>query len=252
MDGNGRWAAEKGLPRHLGHRKGADAVREVVRTGRQIGLRALTLFAFSSQNWDRPHEEVFHLMQLLREYLLQERAEILDNNIRLQTVGETERLPEYVRTPLLDLMSASAGNTGMILCLALSYGGREMIARAAREMCEAALAGTLLPTTVNAETFASYLPSSRNLPPLDLLIRTSGEFRISNFFLWEAAYAELAFSPTLWPDFGAADLMEAVEAYGARERRFGRTSAQVGAQASLDAAAQSQVSNREAVGEPPT
>ncbi len=226
MDGNGRWANAQGLPREEGHEKGADSVRTVVRAGRKLGLDALTLFAFSSQNWDRPPEEVFHLMQLLRRYLQEERAEILDNGIRLVTVGDTERLPPYVREPLTELMSASAQNANMILCLALSYGGREMLTKAVRDMCRAAVRGDLALDEIRPEVVESYLDSSRILPPLDLLIRTSGEHRVSNFFLWEVAYAELYFTEKLWPDFGRDDLLEAIAEYGRRERRFGLTSGQ--------------------------
>ncbi len=226
MDGNGRWARERGLAREKGHEKGSDAVREVVRASRRFGIQALTLFAFSSQNWDRPPEEVFHLMELLRRYLFEERSEILDNNIRLTTVGDTEKLPGFVRDPLAEMMEISSKNDGMTLCLALSYGGRETITRAARHAVEAAVAGKLDPGSLDVETFASFLPSSA-LPPLDLLVRTSGEHRISNFFLWEAAYAELHFSKVLWPEFGEKELVEALEDYASRERRFGKTSAQV-------------------------
>jgi undecaprenyl diphosphate synthase len=227
MDGNGRWARSRGLRREEGHEKGADSVRTVVRAARKLGVRALTLFAFSSQNWDRPPEEVFHLMELLRRYLIQERAEILDNGIRLVTVGNTERLPHHVRAPLLELMSASAANTDMLLCLALSYGGRETIARAAQAMCKAAVAGDLDPDDIDAACFESFLESSKMLPPLDLLVRTSGEHRISNFFLWETAYAELHFTEKMWPEFGRDDLVAALEDYASRERRFGMTSDQV-------------------------
>jgi len=213
MDGNGRWARERGLRREQGHSKGADAVREVVRAGRRLGLDALTLFAFSSQNWDRPPREVFHLMQLLRRYLIDERSEILDNNIRLVTVGDVGRLPRVVLRPLVELMEASAGNDGMVLCLALSYGGREMIASAARDLCRAVARGEVDPESVTPELFGRYLPSSSLLPPL--------ERRVSNFFLWEVAYAELHFSPVMWPDFGEADLCAALRDYGKRERRFG-------------------------------
>lgn len=220
MDGNGRWARDRGLPREEGHTKGADAVRTVVRSSRKLGVKALTLFAFSSQNWDRPPEEVFHLMQLLRRYLFEERAEILDNGIRLTTVGDTDKLPEYVREPLLELMEASSGNTGMILCLALSYGGRETIAKAARRLCEEVAEGRLAPERVDVEFFGERLPTSK-MPPLDLLVRTSGERRVSNFFLWEIAYAELHFTEKLWPDFGTDELLDALRDYAGRERRFG-------------------------------
>jgi len=227
MDGNGRWARARGLPREEGHEKGADSVRTVVRAARKIGIEALTLFAFSSQNWDRPPEEVFHLMELLRRYLLQERAEILDNGIRLVTVGEPDRLPPHVRDPLVELMAASAANRDMTLCLALSYGGREMLTKAVREMCRAALAGRLDPGEITVETVESYLDSARILPPLDLLIRTSGEHRISNFFLWETAYAELYFTEKQWPEFEREDLMAALHDYASRERRFGQTPEQI-------------------------
>ncbi len=227
MDGNGRWARARGLPREEGHERGSDTVRTVVRAARRIGIPALTLFAFSSQNWDRPPEEVFRLMELLRRFLIQEREEILGNGIRLITVGETERLPPHVREPLVELMAASAHNEGMLLCLALSYGGREMIARACREMCSAAIAGSLNPAEVTVDTVESYLPSSKMLPQLDLLIRTSGERRISNFFLWETAYAELHFTEKMWPEFTEQDLMAALHDFASRERRFGRTSDQV-------------------------
>lgn len=227
MDGNGRWANARGLPREVGHERGADAVKTVVRAARKLGLDALTLFAFSSQNWDRPPEEVFHLMQLLRRYLMEERAEILDNGVRLVTVGETERLPAYVREPLLELVDASSSNTGMVLCLALSYGGREMITKAVRQLCREARLGSIEPDEISCETFQSRLDSSRVLPPLDLLVRTSGEHRISNFFLWEIAYAELHFTDTMWPEFGVEDLMLALDDFAGRERRFGRVDVEV-------------------------
>lgn len=227
MDGNGRWARARGLPREDGHERGADSVRTVVRAARKVGVEALTLFAFSSQNWDRPHEEVFHLMELLRRYLVQERDEILGNGIRLVTVGDSERLPPYVRGPLVELMSASAENRDMVLCLALSYGGREMLTKAVREMCKASVAGRLEPNDITVETVESYLDSARILPPLDLLIRTSGEHRISNFFLWETAYAELHFTEKMWPEFDRDDLMTALQDFASRERRFGQTTEQV-------------------------
>ena len=232
MDGNGRWARARGLPREEGHEKGADSVRTVVRAARKIGIEALTLFAFSSQNWDRPPQEVFHLMQLLNRYLAEERAEILDNQIRLITVGDTDRLPAYVRDPMCELIAASADNRAMTLCLALSYGGREMITDAARRIARAVQAGTLRPDDIDPRTFASYLDSSRNLPPLDLLIRTSGEHRISNFFLWEVAYAELFFTEVLWPDFAREHLLAALDDFGRRERRFGTIPGEVDADAS--------------------
>ena len=227
MDGNGRWARERGLRREHGHSKGADSVREIVRASRRIGIEALTLFAFSSQNWDRPPREVFHLMKLLRRYLIDERAEILDNDIRLVTVGDIDRLPGMVLRPLTELMKASAHNRGMTLCLALSYGGRETIANAAKDLARAVARGDIDPEDVDVETFGRYLPTSSKLPPLDLLIRTSGERRISNFFLWEVAYAELVFSDVMWPEFSERELFAALDEYRRRERRFGMTSEQI-------------------------
>ncbi len=226
MDGNGRWAKRRGLPRIEGHRKGADSVRDVVRASRELGLRALTLYAFSSQNWDRPMEEVRALMELLRDYLVEERTEILENEIRLETIGDRTRLPEFVRGPLEDLIRDSAENDKMTLCLALSYGGRESLAAAARRLAEAVVAGELLPSDIDVRNFGQEL-STRMLPELDLVIRTSGEQRLSNFLLWEAAYAELYFTDTLWPDFSRATLYQAIESFQGRERRFGLTSEQV-------------------------
>jgi undecaprenyl diphosphate synthase len=226
MDGNGRWAKRRGLPRIEGHRRGADSVREVTRAARELGIQALTLYAFSSQNWDRPLEEVRMLMALLRDYLVDERSEILDNGIRLTTIGNIDRLPDFVREPLNALKEDSAGNGGMTLCLALSYGGREAIVDATRNLVEQVLAGEIRTQDVNELSFAEAL-CTRTLPPLDLVVRTSGEQRLSNFLLWEAAYAELYFTDTMWPDFKRADLMDAIAAYQGRERRFGLTSDQV-------------------------
>jgi undecaprenyl diphosphate synthase len=225
MDGNGRWAQEHGLPRVEGHRQGAKAVREVVRGAREIGLRALTLYAFSAQNWQRPPDEVATLMQLLRDYVIEERDEIMDNDIRLIAIGEVERLPAFVKEPLDTLMRDSADNQSMTLCLALSYGGRESIVAAARGLCEAVKAG--LPVEeITEERFSAALQTG-GMPQLDLLVRTSGEERLSNFLLWEAAYAELYFTDTFWPAFGKPELYEALESYRRRERRFGRTREQI-------------------------
>jgi undecaprenyl diphosphate synthase len=226
MDGNGRWAQRKGLPRLEGHRVGADSVRDITRAAREIGIEALTLYAFSSQNWQRPVEEVAGLMELLRDYLISERSEILDNAIRLDAVGDVERLPPFVKEPLDELRAASAANGGMTLTLALSYGGRESITRAVRAALRDVAAGKLAPDELDVERFHAYLPTSR-LPPLDLLIRTSGELRISNFMLWEIAYAELVFFDVQWPEFRRAQLRECLAEYAARERRFGLTSAQL-------------------------
>jgi undecaprenyl diphosphate synthase len=228
MDGNGRWAQEHGLPRVEGHRQGAKAVREVVRAGCEIGLRALTLYAFSAQNWQRPPDEVATLMQLLRDYVIEERDEIMDNDIRLIAIGEVERLPGFVKEPLDALIRDSADNQQMTLCLALSYGGQESLVEAARSIGREVAAGRLRPEAIDAGALVAQLPTTRvGLPALDLVIRTSGEQRLSNFLLWESAYAELYFAETFWPDFGRAEFLRALESYGGRERRFGRTREQV-------------------------
>ena len=226
MDGNGRWAERRSLDRISGHERGADSVRQVVRAGREMGLQALTLYAFSSQNWERPMDEVRRLMELLRDYLLSERDEILQNDIRLTTVGTKERLPQFVREPLDALIADSAHHRGMTLCLALSYGGREAIVEAARSVATKVAKGEIRLQDINELSFSASL-STHGLPPLDLVIRTSGEERLSNFLLWEAAYAELYFTDTLWPDFGRVEFNQALQAYASRERRFGQTSEQV-------------------------
>jgi undecaprenyl diphosphate synthase len=226
MDGNGRWAETQGRPRLDGHRAGADSVRDITRASRQLGIEALTLFAFSSQNWSRPAEEVAGLMQLLREFLLDERAEILDNQIRLEAIGDCEKLPPLVKEPLDELRAASAGNHGMTLTLALSYGGRESIVRAVREIARDVMAGNVRPEDLDVDRFHGYLPTA-GMPAVDLLIRTSGEQRISNFMLWEIAYAELVFVDVLWPEFRREHLYQCLEQFAGRERRFGLTSAQL-------------------------
>jgi undecaprenyl diphosphate synthase len=226
MDGNGRWAQRRGMARVEGHRRGAVAVREVVRAAREVGLRALTLYAFSSQNWQRPAEEVGTLMQLLREYVIEERDEIMDNGIRLIAIGDVDRLPDFVKEPLEALMRDSAGNRHMTLCLALSYGGRESIVSTTRALCELVACGALKPEEITEDRISSALQTG-GLPQLDLLVRTSGEERLSNFLLWESAYAELYFTETFWPDFGKNELYQALESYRRRERRFGQTREQI-------------------------
>ncbi|MBK7537676.1 MAG: di-trans,poly-cis-decaprenylcistransferase [Myxococcales bacterium] len=226
MDGNGRWAQQRGLPRIEGHRVGADSVRDVTRASRELGIQALTLYAFSSQNWARPADEVAGLMDLLRDYLLSERSEIMDNGIRLFAIGDVDKLPPRVTEPLHALLADSAANRGMILTLALSYGGRESITRAIRALARDVAAGLLPAESIDLDRISAYLPT-HELPPLDLLIRTSGEQRVSNFLLWEIAYAELMFIDTPWPDFRRAQLHECLAQYGGRERRFGLTSQQL-------------------------
>jgi len=226
MDGNGRWAQRRELPRVEGHRRGAVAVREVVRAAREVGLRALTLYAFSSQNWQRAPEEVGTLMQLLRDYVIDERDEIMDNGIRLIAIGDVDRLPDFVKEPLEALMRDSAGNRSMTLCLALSYGGRESIVSTARALCDLVARGALKPEEITEDRFSAALQTG-GLPQLDLLVRTSGEERLSNFLLWEAAYAELYFTDTFWPDFGKNELYQALDSFRRRERRFGQTREQI-------------------------
>jgi undecaprenyl diphosphate synthase len=228
MDGNGRWAEQRGQARIEGHRVGADSVREITRACRELGVEALTLYAFSSQNWARPVDEVTALMDLLRDYLLAERAEIMDNGIRLDAIGDVDKLPARVAEPLHALRADSADNRGMVLTLALSYGGRESIAGAVRSLAADVAAGKLDPAQVDIQSFGRYLPTHK-LPPLDLLIRTSGEQRVSNFLLWEVAYAELMFVETPWPDFRRPQLLACLAQFGERERRFGLTSSQLAA-----------------------
>ena len=221
MDGNGRWAKRRGLPRLAGHREGSKAVSRITRFCRKIGIEALTLYAFSEQNWMRPPEEVEGLMHLLAEHLERERPEILENGIRLTAIGRVHRLPRMVREPLEALIRDSADNTGMTLCLALSYGGREEIVDAARDLVREVVEGRLEPDELDEDVLERFLWTS-HLPPVDLIIRTSGELRLSNFLLWHAAYAELYFTEVLWPDFREEHLLRALQAFASRERRFGR------------------------------
>ncbi len=220
MDGNGRWAQLRGKARAQGHTEGAAAVRRTVRAARKLGLKALTLYAFSEQNWARPEEEVDALMGLLREYLLNEREELLDNGIRLSAIGNLGRMPALVRAVLDPLRGETADNDQMTLTLALSYGGREEIASAARDLARAVAAGELSVEDVTVDALHQRMPSLAVGDP-DLVIRTGGERRISNFLLYGLAYAELYFADVLWPDFDAPDLYAAIQSYQSRERRFG-------------------------------
>jgi len=228
MDGNGRWATERGLPRDQGHRQGAEAVRRVVRAARELGLEALTLYAFSTDNWGRPQDEVTNLMRLLRTFVLEERSELVARGIRVRTIGDRARLPDLARAPLEALVKASAGNRGMTLCLALSYGGRAAITAAARALAVDVARGRVRADDITEAQLAARLDTS-GLPPLDLLIRTSGEQRLSNFLLWEAAYAELCFTPVAWPDFTRETLERALDDFAHRQRRYGLTGAQAAA-----------------------
>ena len=217
MDGNGRWADERNLPRLEGHSRGADRVREITRCARRIGLKRLTLYAFSQQNWGRPAEEVHGLMTLLCDYLETEREEILENDIRLTAIGDLDRLPNFVRDPLNALMAESKNNQSMVLSLALSYGGREEIVTAVQHLAQDIANEKLTLQDIDEETIQSHLMS----PDVDLLVRTSGELRLSNFLLWQAAYAEFYFTDVQWPDFGETEFAEALDAYRDRSRRFG-------------------------------
>ena len=226
MDGNGRWAQNHSLGRIAGHRKGAESVRNIVEACRKIGISYLTLYAFSSENWSRPEREVRALMTLLERYLRSEVKVMLKNNIRLLAIGDTEALPEKVRAVLRDAIEKTAGNTAMTLVLALNYGSHDEILGAVRKLIEEARQGKIRASDVTLERFAGYL-STRGIPDPDLLIRTSGEYRLSNFLLWQMAYTEFYFTDTLWPDFREEQLVEAISGYQKRERRFGLTSDQV-------------------------
>ncbi len=226
MDGNGRWAELRGCSRLEGHAEGALSVKDIVTAAREAGIEALTLYAFSVQNWGRPDEEVDHLMGLLLDYLATERSTILDNDIKLQSIGQTHRLPLDVQASLRKLQADSKDNSGMVLTLALSYGGREEIVAACQQIAERVKAGELEPEAIDEALIDQYL-FTRDLPPVDLLIRTSGEMRLSNFLLWQVAYAELVITEVLWPDFRRPNLHECIEVYRKRERRYGLTGAQV-------------------------
>ena len=221
MDGNGRWAKKRLLNRVKGHEKGADSVREVVKACREVGIAYLTLYAFSTENWRRPRMEVDALMALLKKFLQTEADELLANNIRLDTIGETDRLPEDVRASLDRVVTRTRANDGLRLILALSYGGRAEIVRAVRTIAGDAAAGRLSPDAVDDALLSDRL-FTRDIPDPDLLIRTSGELRLSNFLLWQLAYAEFHFTPTLWPDFGKGEFFRILADYQRRERRFGR------------------------------
>ncbi len=220
MDGNGRWAAKRRLPRIFGHRAGAKTVRRIVEACAQLGIKVLTLYAFSSENWSRPSAEVNALMRLLREYLEKEIGELNRNGVRLTTIGRTDVLPPAVKKSLAKTIAATGNNTGLILNLALNYGGRAEIVEACRALGRKIRAGSLRSEDIDEDAFAAVLDTA-GLPEPDLLIRTSGELRLSNFLLWQTAYCEFYFTPRLWPDFDRRDLEEAIADYQGRERRFG-------------------------------
>jgi undecaprenyl diphosphate synthase len=221
MDGNGRWAKKRLLNRIRGHEKGSETVRAIVRAGREIGIRILTLYAFSTENWQRPQTEISALMTLLKKFLISERKEMLDNNIRLNTIGQTERLPEDVQQELQKIMMLTRGNDGLILNLALSYGGRDEIVRAVKEITLEAIDGRVDPDSITPDLISKHLYTGE-MPDPDLLIRTSGEMRISNFLLWQLAYTEICITETLWPDFGKDEFIQILKNYQQRDRRFGK------------------------------
>jgi undecaprenyl diphosphate synthase len=212
MDGNGRWAKKRHLPRAAGHQRGVEAVRTLVRAARDMGLEAMTLYAFSTENWRRSEDEIDALMGLLRRYIIADIDEFVANNIRLKVIGDYTALPPDVVTLIDNALARTAACTGTWLVIALNYGSQDEIARAA---ARAAAKGAITPASIAAEL------DTAELPPLDLLIRTSGEVRLSNFLLWQAAYAEMMFVEVLWPDFKPAHLQEALNAFAARERRYG-------------------------------
>jgi len=220
MDGNGRWAEARGLARIKGHRAGAESVRSVTRHAARLGLEQLTLFAFSTENWKRPKHEITYLFRLLRRYLVEERGELMDNGIRLTAIGRTEAMPGYVQEALAETKALTARNAKMTLCLALNYGGRTELVDAARRLAVDVAGGRLKAEQIDEGALEArlYQPT---MPPLDLLVRTAGEQRVSNFLLWQLSYAELLVVDTPWPDFREEELEAALAEYGTRERRFG-------------------------------
>ncbi len=227
MDGNGRWANARGLPRVEGHEVGAESVRQIVRACREMGVKAVTLYSFSTENWHRPTDEVEALMALLARYLVDERQEIMENQIGFRAIGQLDRLPGTVRDLLSELTEISGvSEPQMTLCLALSYGSRAELVEATRAVARQVASGALAAEEIDESVLAGHLQTV-GLPEPDLLIRTSGELRLSNFLLWQLAYAEIYVTDVLWPDFRKPQLMEAFEAYSQRQRRFGRTQKQV-------------------------
>jgi len=220
MDGNGRWAKQRHLPRVEGHRVGAESVRVIVRAAGELRIKYLTLYAFSVENWNRPKDEVDTLMKYLARYLKNEIGELQRNNVRLEAIGQIYRLPEFVQEQLRRTQAALARNNGLTLILALSYGGRTEIVEAVRAIAHKVKAGVIEPEEINEQVMAQHL-YTHNYPDPDLLIRTSGEMRVSNFLLWQISYAEFVVTPTLWPDFRKAQFYEALEEYTRRHRRYG-------------------------------
>lgn len=220
MDGNGRWARRKGLVRIRGHQEGVESVREITRECAKKHIKQLTLYAFSQENWKRPKREVNLLMKLLKDFLIREREEIEENNIRLTAIGRITGLPEDVQRELAVSIEESKNNTGMVLCLALNYGGRSEIVDAAKNIAMSITSGKMVVEEITEETFKKFLYTCEMTDP-DLLIRTGGEMRVSNFLLWEISYTEFWVTPVCWPDFRKKNLEEAIKEYASRERRFG-------------------------------
>ncbi len=220
MDGNGRWAKRKHLPRAMGHKQGVEAVRRVVTAAKDMGIEALTLYAFSSENWKRPEDEVAGLMGLLRAFLTKELDRLVKDNVRLKILGDYSVMPGDVTKLIDEAVARTAVNTGPLLAIALNYGARDEMLRAVRSLAGKVAAGEMAPDQIDETAFEAALYTA-DMPPLDLIIRTSGELRLSNFLLWQAAYAELYFTDILWPDFTAAHFAEAVASFSSRERRYG-------------------------------
>ena len=226
MDGNGRWAKKQGLARMFGHKQGVETVHNITVAATELGIGYLTLYTFSTENWNRPKEEVDALMNLLVDTIVKETPTLMENNVRLQTIGDIDRLPEITKQKFLGCINQTSRNTGLTMVIALSYSARWEITRAMQEAVKQAQAGALRAEDVN-EQFVSSLMTTRDMPDPDLLIRTSGEYRISNFLLWQLAYSELYFTDCLWPEFSKEEFYKAIIDYQKRERRFGKTSEQV-------------------------
>ena len=222
MDGNGRWAAARGLPRAEGHRRGVEALRRTVSAAAELGVGILTIFAFSSENWSRPQSEIRDLLGLLRLFIRQDLARLHNNNVKIRIIGDRDSLDGDVSNLLVEAEEKTRDNDGLTLVVAFNYGARQEIARAARRLAEQVAAGELTPSEITAERISSFMDAP-DLPDPDLIIRTSGEQRLSNFLLWQSAYSELVFLPTFWPDFDRAALEQAISEYARRERRFGAT-----------------------------
>ena len=220
MDGNGRWATERGMPRVFGHREGVRSVREVTTECARMGVKSLTLYAFSEENWKRPGREVTYLMRLLRVFMRRERKTLMSNGVRLRCIGRLDRLPPASLGALRETEALTADNDGMLLRLALSYGSRAEIADAAKRMAEEARAGTLDPASIDEETLRAYLYDPTTPDP-DLVIRTAGEMRVSNFLLWQLSYSELYVTPSCWPEFRRDELLSAMKEFAGRRRKFG-------------------------------